>query len=162
MINGHFQTSTSFRGRTPILQAVLLALTTIQQSNLNYLKEVVKPFSTFEDFYNRYTNAPTVKISLVLDGGDDANKVLNFEVGKTEKRTKALTNSVYPRYEEGLFYLFANRTGPQEISELNREHRIGQNGQHALGWFELNKDKPVSKELIVAEAPAKTLKSQLA
>jgi len=65
-------------------------------------------------------------------------------------------------YESSLFYLCANRIGPEELAELDRDLKIGQNGQYALGYFEQRKDKPVHEALVRTEAAAKTLKAQVA
>ena len=144
-------------GKSTILQAILLVFSGIKQKNQPYLKEVVKPFDRFEDVYCRYSNAHEIQIAIEAENVR-CTLIMNRDLMKTSKSSAA----IIPAYEESLFYLSAGRSGPEEISELNKEIRMGQYGQFALGYLEERKDKPVEKALIRSEAHAKTLKAQLA
>lgn len=144
-------------GKSTILQAMLLIFSAFKQKNQPYLKEVVKPFAQFEEVYCRYTNAHEIRIDIdAYDGG------YSYVLNRSGMETTLSPEAVLPAYEESLFYLSAGRSGPEEISELNKEMRTGQHGQFAIGFLEQRKDKPVHKTLIRPEAHAKTLKAQLA
>jgi len=146
-------------GKSTVLQAILLGACAHAQENLVHLKEVVKPFARFSEVYNRYYNAQAVEI-VVMGSGWVAplRQTLHADapVGLDSSQAREL------EYESSLFYLSANRVGPEELAELNRELKIGQNGQYALGYFQQRKDKPIHNDLVMDEAPARTLKSQIA
>ena len=146
-------------GKSTVLQAILLGASAHAQKNLPQLKEVVKPFSQFREVYNRYHNAQAVEI-VVSGGGGAAPIRQSLRADASTELQPAQAGQL--DYESSLFYLCANRVGPEELAELNRELRIGQNGQYALGYFEQRKDKPVHDQLARSEASAKTLKAQIA
>jgi len=146
-------------GKSTVLQAILLGACAHVQKNLVQLKEVVKPFARFREVYNRYYNAQTVEIVVMgSKWGAPLRQTLRADVsgGLHSGQAREL------EYESSLFYLSANRVGPEELAELNQELKIGQNGQYALGYFQQRKDKPIHNDLVMDEAPARTLKSQLA
>lgn len=162
-------------GKSTLLQAILLSLSAAKQKHIALLRDVIKPFSVFEDVFNQYTRADRIRLQLSYDNAileltQDHNKTNLFQ-GNLKQMSdylsgcdKSLVDPEMPilSYEENFFYLSANRIGPQETAELNREIRVGQNGQYTIGLYELEKDKPVAEPLLVEEADAKTLKAQIA
>lgn len=144
-------------GKSTVLQAMLLSFSAFKQQRQPYLKEVVKPYAQFEEVYCRYSNAKEIRIDIDADAGR-----CTFILNRSEAKKTRTPKMVLPAYEESLFYLSAGRSGPEEISELNQEMRIGQHGQYAVGFLEQRKDKPVHADLIRPEAHANTLKAQLA
>jgi len=144
-------------GKSTVIQAMLLVFSGIDQKNTPYLKEVVKPYANFTDVYCRFSDTREIRIDIDAENNDQYTLSV-----KREGMAGTLPIKRSPIYEESLFYLCAGRSGPEEISELNKDLRIGQHGQYALGFLELNKDKPVHPALIQSEAHANTLKAQLA
>jgi len=144
-------------GKSTLIQAILLTCSGMEQKNQAYLKEIVKPYAQFEDIYCRYSNADKVKIVLKTD-----SETWQCTIDENSLKTSPGRMDNFPGYEENLFYLCAGRTGPEEISSLNREMHIGPLGQFALGFLDQRKDKPVHPALIHPESYAKTLKAQLA
>ncbi len=144
-------------GKSTLIQAMLLALSGLPHKNQPYLKEVIKPFAQLEDTFCRFSNAHEIRIELGSPDGDYL-----FCLDQSGMKTKPSTDVSFPVYEESMFYLSAGRSGPEETSELNREVKIGQYGQFALGYLEQRKDKPVHQDLVHPEADSKTLKAQLA
>ncbi|MBC2693795.1 MAG: AAA family ATPase [Desulfobacteraceae bacterium] len=143
-------------GKSSVIQALLLVCSAFDQKNQTYLKETVKPFAQFEDVYCRFTNAQEVNLALHFAGTE--HLVTLNAGGLTATPTEA---NDLPGYEESLFYLAANRIGPEEISQLNKELCIGQSGQFAFGLLEQRKNKPVHPAIVHSGAAAKTLKAQL-
>jgi predicted ATPase len=150
-------------GKSTLLQAILLSLNATSQKHNSYLQDVLKPYSIFEDVFNQHENAREIEITLRYNN----DKILKYTQNSQE--TFLSPNNLFAQeitenlsYEENIFYLSANRTGPQETAELTWEMRIGQNGQYAIGLFEKTKDKPIAKELQTEKAFSKTLKAQLA
>jgi len=144
-------------GKSTVIQAILVVLSGFDQKNHSYLKEVTRPFSQFEDVYCRYSNAHEIQIDI-----DAENVQYAAVMNRSGLETTLSPDAAPPEYEESLFYLSAGRSGPEELSEINRDLHIGQHGQFALGLLEQRKDKPVHSALIHPEAHANTLKAQLA
>jgi len=144
-------------GKSSVIQSLLLACSAFGQTNQTYLKEVVKPFAQFEDVYCRFSNAQVVSFSLRSAGLEHVTTLSATGLTGASTETSSL-----PGYEESLFYLSANRIGPEEISQLNKELCIGQSGQFSLGLLEQRKDKPIHQDIVHPGAAAKTLKAQLA
>jgi predicted ATPase len=116
-------------GKSSLIQAILLAYSVCQQKNQAYLKDVVKPYTHVEDVFCRFTNASTIEIQV-------EGSMHHLSLTMMEKLAKFKNTELEEGYEESLFYLGAHRTGPEEIAELNKELRIGQHGQYALGLLE--------------------------
>lgn len=149
-------------GKSTVLQAILLHHSAFQQSNGVYLKEVVKPYSQFEDVASRISLPSEVIITIDQDGDETSTSLSRDGLRLLSEPHQPMDPPTSHGYEQGLYYLSANRTGLQELSELNRELRIGDSGQYALGYLEQYKDKPIHPQLQVSEATARTLKAQLA
>jgi predicted ATPase len=144
-------------GKSTVLQAMLLTFSGFEQKNVSYLKEVAKPFSQFEDIYCRYSNADEIRIDLAAKNGGYTSVM-----DRSGLKAVLCPDTAPLGYEQNLFYLSAGRSGPEELSEINRDLRIGQHGQFALGLLEQRKDKPIHPSLIHPQAHANTLKGQLA
>ncbi|QVL50185.1 MAG: AAA family ATPase [Thiocapsa sp.] len=149
-------------GKSTVFQAILLNHSVFQQRNGVYLKEVVKPYSLFEDVASRISNPSEVIISIEQDGNERTTVLKRDGLQLRDETHQAAVQQEPRKYEESLYYLAANRIGLQELTELNPELRIGDTGQYALSYLEQHKDKPIHSELVVKEAPARTLKAQLA
>lgn len=144
-------------GKSTVLQAMLLAFSGLEQKNVSYFREIVKPFSQFEEVACRYSNAHEVRVHIQAENG-----LYTAVLDRSGFHVTPALDAAPFGYEENLFYLSAGRSGPEELSELNRDLCVGQHGQFALGLLERRKDKPVHPSLIHPEAHANTLKAQLA
>ena len=150
-------TGTNASGKSTLLQAVLIALKSKIQKNSTYLNEVIKPYIQIEEVLCRTSDAREIDVCVY----DDSDGWLHTKLSHAEEWI-TFDPSINLDYEESIFYLAADRKGPEELVPLSKELSIGQHGQFAVGHFELNKDKPISLDICSPEAPAKTLKAQLA
>ncbi|WP_201766943.1 AAA family ATPase [Chrysiogenes arsenatis] len=152
-------------GKSTVIQALLLLISNIlpekelelHAAKFTYLRKIVKPFSLYDDIICRNSDKNDIGISL--------HEGKNQNSGRFSKNTSHAiwdANAKTYIYDENLFYLRADRTGPEEIVELDNDQRIGDQGQYAFGSFEQCKDKPIHEHLQVKDADAKTLKAQLA
>lgn len=149
-------TGTNSSGKSTVLQAILVGMSHLKQSKLSYLRDLVKPYVQLDDVLCRTADARKVEIGLETTEGQA------FTTFITENAPGFIGDQDHLyEYEETLFYLSANRSGPEELAELSKELKIGSQGQYALGYLEQHKDKPLSPELCRPEAPAQTLKAQL-
>jgi predicted ATPase len=151
-------TGTNASGKSTVLQAILIGLSYLKQDKLSYLRDLVKPYVQLEDVLCRTAEARQVDIGLTTV---DEQRFDTF-ITELAPGFRGDRDFLPYAYEETLFYLSANRGGPEELAELSKELLIGPHGQYALGYLEQHKDKPLSLELCRAEAPAQTLKAQLA
>ncbi|NYS60330.1 AAA family ATPase [Vreelandella salicampi] len=148
---------TNASGKSTLLQAMLVALGSKPQNNLAYLSDVIKPYVQLEEVLCRTAEAREVQICLTNDKAETLHAWIK-ETGASVIHDPGMDLS----YEETLFYLSADRSGPEELASLNKALPIGQHGQYAIGHFELHKDKPLHEALVKPEASAQTLKAQLA
>lgn len=144
-------------GKSSLIQAILLVFSMYQQKNQPAIREVVKPFAQFDDFYNRYRNPS--KVSIELSDGDR-------KYGMTCRKNSTPVISTKHKdtetgYEEQLFYLSANRIGPEEIVGMDTQIRSGHDGRYALGFFEQHKNVTVAEEFVKNEV-SRTFKAQIA
>ena len=127
---------TNSSGKSTVLQSILLAHSVFDQPNYLYLKEVVKPYAQIEDVLCHRSGSDTVAITL---HGTSGTSEVRFELGGG-----VIWDGVSPEHEweRSLFYLSANRMGPEEISQLTKELRLGSGGEYAFGTLDQLKDKP--------------------
>lgn len=150
-------TGTNSSGKSTLLQAILVAMSYLKQNNLPYLRDLVKPYMQLEDVLCRTSDARKVEVVLTTT----EHLVFSAYIAESGGGMVSDQERLFD-YEESFFYLSANRSGPEELAELSKELRIGPHGEYALGYLEQYKDKPLSADLCRPEAPAQTLKAQLA
>jgi len=143
-------------GKSSVIQAILLAVSAVEQKNLPYLKELVSPFLQLDDVLCRWSDERTVQVELAW-----ASQTLSVHFDAQCLHLDAKPSQSLA-YEENLFYLSANRMGPEEVSRIDQSLTVGAEGQYILGAFERAKDRPIHAALLIEDAPSKTLKAQLA
>jgi predicted ATPase len=144
-------------GKSTVIQAILIALSSLEQKNQIYLDEVVKPYSQYDEVVCRWATTRVITIRVFFGAAP-----FGIEISHDSIKTTNDSVSIPLQYEESFFYLSANRLGPEDISELNKKLCIGPKGQWAFGYLEQHKDKPLHDAICHAAAPSKTLKAQLA
>ena len=134
-------TGTNSSGKSSVLQAVLLAYVFNRSHNtFPYLNAILSPFMVFEDIYNKFLTDKSVSIS--ANNGEEIFTLSQEGIIESKKTN----NNVI--YEDNAFYLSANRLGPEELSDVHNDLRIGSDGQYALGWLHKQKDAQVHPQLI--------------
>lgn len=107
-------TGTNSSGKSSVLQAVLLLARNCNPKNRN----------SMYDLLSEYQELPC-EASLTLDG--------------TEYRysTDSDNNSDADilRWEDSLYFLTANRIGPEKIVKMSKEYKVGENGEFLFGMF---------------------------
>ncbi len=65
-------------------------------------------------------------------------------------------------FEEGLFYLCANRIGQENITKKHKTLRSGCNGEYLFGFFENNKSVSLKNEKLISSKDSNSLSLQVA
>ncbi|MBO4521389.1 MAG: AAA family ATPase [Alphaproteobacteria bacterium] len=81
--------------------------------------------------------APTIKESILTKKNKQNDAFLEYI-----ERIANMTRNIFS-YEDNLYYLSANRNGPEDISQINHEKKVGINGEYLIGYLAQNKLKNV-------------------
>lgn len=138
-------------GKSSIIQSILLICKYYSKTNKDVLSSLVAHFSDFVDVRNKYTNAKIIKIRL-----DDY--FIEFDYDGFHINTIEDKNI---NYEENIYFLSANRLGQEELASLNKEQKIGINGEYIFGYFESHKDDKLQDNIIKFTESGRTLKAQV-
>lgn len=137
-------------GKSSLLQSILLSqvYTKVSPYFDNY-------FSIhFSNYRNKYTNARQITVKIHTEEGS-ASVQWEEEKGKFERL------EVIPELEKQLFYLSANRIGPENVAKIYPDWLVsGPTGAALFGTFEREKAVPVADELI-RDRNSTTLASQI-
>jgi predicted ATPase len=147
---------TNSSGKSTVLQSILLAYSVFDQPNYLYLREVVKPYAQVQEVLCHRSESDTVVIRLHGNSGTSEARLTRSGI------TIGDGDAPEHEWERSLFYLSANRTGPEEISQVSKEVRIGPVGEYAFGTLDQLKDKPVHSAIVSSNAVSYTLKANIA
>jgi predicted ATPase len=151
-------TGTNASGKSSVIQSILIGLSAFEQKNQPYLDKIIAPYLDFEDVHCRWSDA--LEVSIVLE---TQKRIADYKLQAGRKTQCSVTDpDVEVSYERDYFYLSANRIGPEEISQIDKHLKVGEQGQFVLASFEACKDKPVDLALRQPKAVADTLKAQVA
>ena len=131
-------------GKTSVIQSILLMSHYFGEKR--FLSENVLDFTTNK---NRYLNAKEFSIEI---NGTYLRK--NIDAINKEGHLSHFT------IEEDVFYVGANRFGPEEFALYSSENKIGKNGEFIFGYYEQNKRNVIEKSLI-KNTHSDTLQSNL-
>jgi predicted ATPase len=152
-------------GKSSVIQAILLAVSYSEQELVHFIKDIVKPFSIYEDIKCVWSEEKKIFINLdFLEKTFSVKLKSGFpEIGSISPKFDEIESyqKIPLKYEDSFFYLSANRTGSEDISDISQELRIGHNGGYAVGYLENNKSKEIFEEIQTEKAYSKTLKGQL-
>lgn len=130
-------------GKSTVLQSVLIQNKRNTKNGAIYLDELDDNFSTIR---NKYTRKDNISINVELD---EVNLTTTISEGICSSDSNlGLEGFKVLDIEKNLYYLSANRLGPEEFSKVSTSAKIGINGEHIFGTFEQEKSNPVIDELI--------------
>lgn len=122
-------------GKSSVIQSILL-----MSHYFGEKKFLSENLLDFKNNRNRYLNAKEFSIDIngicLTKNIDDINKqgsLLNF------------TN------EQDIFYISANRLGPEEFAAYSSENKIGKNGEFIFSYYEQHKNHDIEKYLRKSE-----------
>ncbi|HIF9295556.1 TPA: AAA family ATPase [Photobacterium damselae] len=164
-------------GKSTVIQAILLTCRMAVPANRYSLLEITTPYSNVREVRNKIKNSQSININLNLTGCDkieslelsilDIDESLRFtgriHLTKNQTMEDAQNNSfnhppamfLYENIDETffdeaaceLFYLNANRIGPQDIAPIS-ETKVGNSGENIFGYFNEIQAKPLADELV--------------
>lgn len=110
-------TGTNSSGKSSVLQAVLLLARNCNPKNRDRMYELISEYQEL-----------ACDASLTLDGTEyrystDSDKNSDADI---------------LRWEDSLYFLTANRVGPESVAKMSKEYKVGNNGEFLLGTFFLN------------------------
>lgn len=155
-------TGTNSSGKSSVIQAIQLFLKESDPANFIAMEELTRPFSAFSDIRNKFVNARQVAIEIeafsfcsrvVLTGDEDQ---VTCEDVKHIYQYEPMRPGKHPE----LFYLAANRIGPQDVVSFSNR-KVGLQGESIFSHFEKSKDQPLDPEMVKFEESA-TLAYQVA
>ncbi|MCF7486991.1 hypothetical protein BCT41_05250 [Vibrio splendidus] len=132
-------------GKSTVIQAILLSIRHARLENKYKMEPLVRYLDDFKQIRNKNNNAKEIRIDLISSDG-------NYELGITNEGIKVdgeLSFGIDLSSEDmspELFYLTANRQGPEEISATSSS-KVGASGQYIFGYFDSVKDKALSEDL---------------
>lgn len=97
----------------------------------------------------------------LLDFSNNRNKFLNAKEFSIEINGTSLTKNIDEINKQGsllnftneqdIFYISANRLGPEEFAIYSSEDKIGKNGEFIFSYYQQNKNNVIEKSLIKTE-----------
>lgn len=142
-------------GKSTVLQSILIQNKRNTKNGAIYLNELDDDFSSIR---NKYTRKDSIRINIELD---EVNLSTTISEGICLSDSNlGLEGFEILDIENNLYYLSANRLGPEEFSKISTSAKIGINGEHIFGTFEQEKSNPVINELI-KYSESITLKGQV-
>ena len=122
-------------GKSSVIQSILLMSHYFGEKK--FLSENLLDFTNNR---NKYLNAKEFSIEI-----DDTSLTKNIDEIKKQGNLLNFTN------EQDIFYISANRLGPEEFAIYSSEDKIGKNGELIFSYYEQNKSNVIEKNLRKSE-----------
>ena len=132
-------------GKSSIIQSILLLSKYYTNTAREPLNKHVNNFLKFRFIRNKYENAQNIEIKAISSKNHEYSLYMDDDCEKSEERSNQNDDL---NYEDKLYYLSANRTGQEEIVNLSQDEKLGSNGEYIIGYFENNKNKILTENLI--------------
>ncbi|MGF1793832.1 AAA family ATPase, partial [Photobacterium profundum] len=168
-------TGVNSSGKSTVVQALLLLLRFSVMPNRYSMEDVTRPYSNVREVRNRFNNTDVINITLPINNNENIKElglsvseedkgIFRFrgKVTPTEKMLHKISSGdfdmstppecyIYEKQEENkineLFYLSANRIGPQDIAPVG-SMKVGPNAEFLFGFFDEIKARPLVDELV--------------
>ncbi|MDD6925563.1 MAG: AAA family ATPase, partial [Campylobacteraceae bacterium] len=117
-------TGTNSSGKSSILHAILL---TVENKASNSLQELTKKFHKFSIVRNSFIKKDI--ISIAING-----RSFSIDDEDYDRSKAAYLEGL--KFEENLFFISANRTGAEDLSDYNDYEKFGIKGEYTFGYFD--------------------------
>ncbi|MEZ9206508.1 AAA family ATPase [Vibrio splendidus] len=133
-------------GKSTVIQAVLLAIKHSKDANKYKMAPSTQYLEDYSSVRNKNINAKEINISL-SSSEVSCDVVITSEGLKSAGGVDLSFDMPSDNKEPELFYLNANRQGPEELALISSTNKVGSSGQYILGYFNSVKDSPLADEL---------------
>ncbi|PQJ89893.1 AAA family ATPase [Aliivibrio sifiae] len=168
-------TGVNSSGKSTVIQALLLLFRFSIMPNRYSLEDVTRSYSNVREVRNRFNNTDNINITLPISNNENIKElglsvseedkgIFRFrgKVTPTEKMLHRIASGdfdmstppecyLYEKQEENkvneLFYLSANRIGPQDIAPVS-SMKVGPNAEYLFGYFDEIKVRSLVDELV--------------
>ncbi len=123
-------------GKSTLIQSILL----IEQNASNH---DVGLSTNYDVIKCKYSDQKNITISTSWDN----NKNKGIIITRNEIKLSIIPPDIGVSYENGLYYLSANRIGAEDFVRLVQPHTIGSKGENVFSTFEQEKSNPVDERL---------------
>ena len=144
-------------GKSTINQAILLLL---QNNHADKERLITNGkfvhFDEFEEMKNDEISQDQ-KINITIVDDNNQLNILELEASKNENKIECIKNEQNFSLieEEDIYFLSAERIGPEDVYDKYNNNLIGIQGQNAVGFIAKNKDKPIDKKYAFEQSPTK-------
>lgn len=137
-------TGTNSSGKSTLLQAILFAFRYSSVENQLKMESITNYLDKFSDVRNKFVNAKEVNIKIEqLDS--TFNLTYTDEGVETFGELSIKIDSPVNSQEPEVFYLTANRKGPEEFAPTSRS-KIGATGEFVFSYFESIKNRTLEAQ----------------
>ncbi|HIF9216671.1 TPA: AAA family ATPase [Photobacterium damselae] len=133
-------------GKSTVIQAILLAVRYSNEINEYKLEKLTQYLDDFSSIRNKYLNPKEIDIKLFSRFGV-CDVVISSDDKHHEGDVELSVDIVKNNNDAELFYLNANRQGPEEQALVSSSNKVGPNGQYILGYFNKVKDDALVDEM---------------
>lgn len=146
---------TNSSGKSSIIQS-LLFYSYCAHKNL-HLEGYLDNLGELRSLLNLHAKEQQIKITPSIN--TKKLPTLIYEI--QNKQWEELKDSKFPAFEEGLFYLCANRIGQENIAKKHKTLRSGCNGEYLFGFFHECKSKALKNKRLISDKNSDSLSAQV-
>lgn len=134
-------------GKSSVLQAILLLARNCNPDNVKPMYSLVRKYMDPAETANRQVGANSFTIAAMFQDGES----LSLTVDATGTHCGGRTSQLL--HEHTLYFLSANRLGPESVALYSREYKVGDNGEFLFGTYERVKSQCCDPNLTVNLIP---------
>lgn len=135
-------------GKSSVLQAILLLARNCNPDNVKPMYSVVRKYMDPAETANRQVGADSFKLAAVFQDGESLSLTVDAAGAHCGGQTSQLL------HEHTLYFLSANRLGPESVALYSREYKVGDNGEFLFGTYERLKFRCCDSNVAVNVIPS--------
>ena len=135
-------------GKSSVIQAILFYINKIKEESslTNYLGHL----GIQKDLFFMNAKKKECFILPTINGKKMPSMNMIFDGDETRNNDISKVTKLIPQFEQDIFFLSANRIGQEDIANSNATLRCGVNGEFIFGFYEYNKNEPLSNKKLLS------------
>ncbi len=135
-------------GKSSVIQALLLSISIAGDGN-SELNEIVSAYNNFEISKNHKLTLNDIELNAInpdfieLEIITTNKKPIKVSIDNNSSKVHGNRFELGLLFDVNLFYLSANRIGPEHIAKMNNNSVVGIDGCYLFGFYEKNKKKQI-------------------